>query len=135
MIVPDIVHYIQLEQPELDFVTLVSIMSTVRNHQPKLILLHSDQETLQGKYWQKLLQLNASQSTTIIKMNLIQPSGQIFGKKMSWIQHVSDVVRIQILKTFGGIYLDNDVYVVKSLQHFRRFEFSIGWPENEYLGN
>jgi len=36
---------------------------------------------------------------------------------------------------YGGIYLDNDVYVVRSLDKYRRFEIAMGWPEGENLGS
>jgi hypothetical protein len=35
---------------------------------------------------------------------------------------------------YGGIFLDNDSYLVKSLDEFRKFEMTLGWPEGEYLG-
>ncbi len=31
--------------------------------------------------------------------------------------------------SFGGIYLDNDVYVVRSLDEFRKREMSVGWEK------
>ena len=31
---------------------------------------------------------------------------------------------------FGGIYLDNDVYVVRSLDEFRKREMTCGWEKN-----
>lgn len=35
---------------------------------------------------------------------------------------------------FGGICLDNDVYVCQSLNRFRKFEFTLNW-EGSYLSN
>ena len=34
----------------------------------------------------------------------------------------------------GGIFLDNDVYVVRSLERFRHFEMTLGWPPGDYIG-
>jgi hypothetical protein len=36
---------------------------------------------------------------------------------------------------FGGIYLDRDVYVVKSLDIFRKYEMTLNWDEGQYLGS
>ena len=54
---------------------------------------------------------------------------EIFGEKFSseWkLWHASDVLRNRVLLEFGGIYLDRDVYVVKSLDKFRRYEMAVG---------
>jgi mannosyltransferase OCH1-like enzyme len=32
----------------------------------------------------------------------------------------ADVLRLLILRRYGGIYLDNDIYVVNSLDKYRR---------------
>ena len=133
-IVPDIVHYILLENPYLEFVTLLSIMSTIKHHQPKQLLIHTDCKVLRGQYWDKVVELNITQSNTMIKVNRIKRPKYIFGKKLSSVYHASDIARIDVLERFGGIYLDNDVYVIKSLHHFRKFEFVIGWPEDQFLG-
>ena len=36
---------------------------------------------------------------------------------------------------YGGIYLDNDVYVVQNLDKYRKFEMVIGWDNGKSLGN
>jgi mannosyltransferase OCH1-like enzyme len=35
---------------------------------------------------------------------------------------------------YGGIYLDNDVFVIRSLHKFRKYELALGWPQNESMG-
>jgi len=35
---------------------------------------------------------------------------------------------------YGGIFLDNDVYVVQNLNKFRKFEIALGWDENLCIG-
>ena len=32
---------------------------------------------------------------------------------------------------YGGIYLDNDVYVVNSLEKYRQYEMVVSWDKNE----
>ena len=36
---------------------------------------------------------------------------------------------------YGGIYLDNDVFVIQSLDKYRKFEIAMNWDENQFLGN
>ena len=42
----------------------------------------------------------------------------IYCSLMSSLQ--ADVLRLLILRRYGGIYLDNDIYVVNSLDKYRR---------------
>ena len=59
--------------------------------------------------------------------------GQILNKEWKLL-HGSDIVRSKILMKYGGIYIDSDVFVLRSMQKFRKFEFALGWPKNETLG-
>ena len=36
---------------------------------------------------------------------------------------------------YGGIYLDNDMFVIQSLDKYRKFEITMNWDENQFLGN
>lgn len=107
-------------------------MSVVRHHKPRLIMIHTDRKHLRGKYWDQVAQLNSSQ--TVILLNRIKRPIYIFDVKLSSVYHASDIVRIRTLRKYGGIYLDNDVYVIKPLHQFRRFELTLGWPENQFMG-
>jgi hypothetical protein len=49
--------------------------------------------------------------------------------------HASDVERYRLLSEYGGIYLDNDVYVIQNLNKYRKFEMTIEWNKDQYLGN
>ncbi|RWS11431.1 hypothetical protein B4U80_01156, partial [Leptotrombidium deliense] len=40
-----------------------------------------------------------------------------------------------ILMNYGGIYLDNDVFVLNPLTEFLKFEMTIAWDEGESIGN
>ena len=53
------------------------------------------------------------------------------------LNHGSDIERIRMLQKYGGIYLDNDVYVIQNLDKYRKFECAINWfiAELSELGN
>ena len=68
----------------------------------------------------------------------MQVPSKIFGQKLSsdWqLYHGSDVARIRTIMKYGGIYLDNDMYVVSNLHKYRRFEIAMAWDEDQFLGN
>ncbi|XP_077553644.1 uncharacterized protein LOC144168562 [Haemaphysalis longicornis] len=69
-----------------------------------------------------------------LSLRCVESPKMIFGKEPSSVQHASDIVRIRILQKYGGIYLDSDSYLVKSLDKYRRYEIAIGWPPGQYVG-
>ncbi|KAK8785867.1 hypothetical protein V5799_007768 [Amblyomma americanum] len=49
--------------------------------------------------------------------------------------HVADVARVQILRRYGGIYLDWDVFVIQSLRRFLRYEATLPCTPNVWIAN
>lgn len=133
MIVPDIVHFLLMDT-KLDFVTLVSMLSVLRHHRPRFLLLHTNMPDLGGRYLDKLLAYNQTDSFTTIEVKQIKRPEYVHGLRLAQVWHTSDVVRIKILRLYGGIFLDNDVYVAQPLHRYRYFEMSLGWPPGQYLG-
>lgn len=132
-IVPNIVHYIKFRSKQLSFVELISILSVHENHRPDKILIHCStcvNGALEGKYWNMLMKA----SRPPVEVLHFQEPTTIYGKNLSSVYHASDVARIRILIEHGGIFVDSDVYVVRSLERFRHFEMALGWPEGENIG-
>lgn len=130
-IVPNIVHYVILDNFTLSFSLYVSIKSVIRNHAPDAIFIHCNSDDLQlnGPYWELLM----THYSHLIGVKFIAKATQIFGQELYSkfaIYHASDIARIQVMMQFGGIYLDQDVIVIKSLEKFRHFEMTIGYPKN-----
>ena len=89
-----------------------------------------------GAYWQKM----KSERDLFARISLrwIQVPSEIFNQQLSqgWqLYHGSDIARIQTMMKYGGIYLDNDIYVVSSLDKYRRFEIAMGWDQGQFIGN
>ena len=55
-----------------------------------------------------------------------EPPQQIFNQTIMHIYHKGDVAKMQILMEYGGIYLDYDVIVLRSLDELRRFPYTVG---------
>ena len=51
---------------------------------------------------------------------------QIFNQTLIHIYHKGDIAKLEILKQYGGIYLDYDVLVLRSMGELRKYPFSIG---------
>jgi mannosyltransferase OCH1-like enzyme len=71
-----------------------------------------------------------------IVLKKIKSKPTVFGQELlgeflgTVYYHRSDVWRLMILMNYGGIFLDNDVYVVNSLNKYRKFEMTLSF-ENE----
>lgn len=90
-LVPNILHYIWLGKGSFDFMYIVSIYSGYKNQHPCLIFLYYD--TLpSGEWWNVLLQ--SVPNIIPVKVN---PPSKIKGKKIVFVQHKSDILRLQIL--------------------------------------
>ncbi|PSN54203.1 hypothetical protein C0J52_03535 [Blattella germanica] len=132
-IVPNIVHFLRFQSPNFTFVHAVTTLAAFKNQRPEKIMFHTDVESFVGPYWEKIKN-TPGLVYEIVKVTL---PDTIFGQKFSegWhLWHAGDVTRIRILMKYGGIFLDNDAYVVRSLDPFRKFEMALGWDENQCLG-
>ena len=128
-IVPNIVHYILFDECVIDFGHFVSILSVLKNQNPDSIYIHCHCHQLSGHYYQRAVTLaNSLKKKTKIKVK--------FGHKLNkTLAHhrSSDIIKIQVLKKFGGIYLDRDVYVVQPLHKFLRHNMTVQWDDTEIL--
>jgi len=129
-IVPNIVHFIRMQQPYVPFYEMVNIKAVFLNQQPEWIFIHCDNCSFYGRYWEAL-QREFGDS---IILRQVEPPKDFFGFKFANKWHQGDAMRILVLMEYGGIFLDNDIYVVRSLDRFRHFEMSLGWDEGQFLG-
>ena len=122
-IVPNIVHLIYLRVPFIKFYQALCIYSIFLNHNPELIYIHCDNCSFTGYYWDEINSIEPLRKK--IRIHELPTRNHIFGIKYGWIQHRADLWRLLILMNYGGIYLDNDVYVINPLHEFRRFEMVV----------
>jgi hypothetical protein len=112
-------------------------LSVLRNQKPDQIIIHCDCDHLNGEYYKRILKI-IPKTRTILTLRQIERPTQIFGRNLSqeWLNwHSADVTRIKLLQEFGGIYLDQDVYVVKSLDIYRKYEMTLGWDNYNFFSN
>ena len=137
-IVPNIIHFIRFNNFELNFVDYVVLLAAMRNQRPDKFYIHTNVQDVQytGKYW-KWVQQNEELWMRIQVLYLEAPT-EIFGLKLNegWrFYHGSDIERIRVLMKHGGIYLDNDSFIIRSLDKYRKYEFVINLHENQFMGN
>ena len=134
-IVPNIVHYVRFYKKSWTFVEYICMRSAYINQRPDYIFIHTDVDEFKGKYWKWVLGEPDFRSR-IVRIPTQAPDN-IFGQEVLPIfklHHGSDITRIRVLMKYGGIFLDNDAYVVNNLDKYRKYEMTLGWPKNETLG-
>ncbi|XP_075227101.1 uncharacterized protein LOC142327708 isoform X2 [Lycorma delicatula] len=136
-IVPNFVHFIRFKGEPISYLHMICYLAAFKNQKPEKIYFHYDNKTtFSGKYWDILK--NTPGFMEIVEFNYVNMPNEIFGQKLSdgWREfHGSDITRIRILMQYGGIFLDNDSYLVRSLNDFRRYEMTVGWDDGgQFLG-
>ena len=123
---PNIIHFIRFNKTTFSFVDYVCLKAAYRNHRPDHFYIHTDVgDKFHGKYWDWIKKDDDMFSR--IKLVPIEIPYEIYGQKLSegWrLPHGSDISRMQVLVQHGGIYLDNDVYVIQNLDKSANFYFS-----------
>ena len=126
LIIPNIIHYVRFNNAEYSFVEYVCLRAAFRNQRPDFIYIHTDVDEFTGKYWSWVK--NEPELWTRIRIIPTECPMEVFGQELSteWrFFHGSDFVRLHAIQKFGGIYLDNDVFVIKSLDKYDLLSFEI----------
>lgn len=134
-LVPNHIHFYRYGSAasDLSLTDVLCLLSAFRVQQPDRIFIHTDnvQSTVdsfgKSRYGQRLLKVPGFEKVLHIQ-DYPQPK-HVFGipftaKYKEW--HISDIARLRILRKYGGIFLDNDAYLVRNVNHLRKKELSIG---------
>jgi hypothetical protein len=95
----------------------LAIKSAVVVNQPEAIHFHYAYEP-DGEWWHKIKPL--------LTLNKIKPPDSFLGNNLYHFAHKADIIRLQVLKEIGGVYLDLDTICVKPLQHLFQHSCIIG---------
>jgi mannosyltransferase OCH1-like enzyme len=118
--IPKIVHFVygmKDRNPELDVLQYLSIKSAQEVIKPEKILFHY--HYLPTGEWFELIRPH-------LTLRKVEIPTKIFGNRVDHYAHRADVVRLEALKEFGGIYLDLDVIMLKSVDHLLDEQFVMG---------
>jgi hypothetical protein len=133
-IVPNIVHLLYFDVTVIKFTTAISLYSIYLNHRPDFFYIHCELCNFTGHYWNEIRSIPDMYKRIVLKKIKSKPTvfGQeLFGEFLGTVYyHRSDVWRLMILINYGGIFLDNDVYIVNSLNKYRKFEMTLSFEKN-----
>jgi mannosyltransferase OCH1-like enzyme len=147
--IPNIVHFVHFETPsswtipepylEFQFSHFLAIYSAYIYLKPDVIYIHTDAET------QTIEKVKESthQWTNIIAnlpsvefKHVVAPERTKTGRPIQKLSHKSDFIRTMVMKKYGGIYLDEDSYVLKDFAPLRRAGFRnvVGRQHDKQIG-
>lgn len=127
--VPNIVHYIWFGKAEFKFVHFLSFLSAHKFQNPCIIMVHADKLPV-GYLWSYFLQI----SSKVLHVKRQQPKS-IFKNKITLVEQKADIAKLEALKEYGGMYLDTDHILLKSLDPYRNFDATIGLDYKKTAAN
>ncbi|XP_033742803.1 uncharacterized protein LOC117329158 isoform X2 [Pecten maximus] len=127
--VPNIIHYVWYGMRPLRFYHFLSVYSVFKVQKPCVILIHGDFMP-SGEYWNFLLKIVPN----ILFIQQIPPV-EIANRTIRHVEHKADITRLMVLKEYGGIYMDTDEILLRTLDPLRRHNFTLSKAFNFNLSN
>jgi len=119
--VPNICHFIAGMSPdeEFKFVYYIAALSCLKVNKPEKINYFYSYEP-HGRWWEELKKIKEVEFHQV-------PLPTHFGEKeIIHPQHRADKLRMEILKEYGGVYLDFDTVCVKPYEELLQFKYAMG---------
>jgi hypothetical protein len=115
--IPNHLHYVYINERPWKIHHYLSVKSAIVKGKLDKINIWLDKEPT-GKWWEK--------TKPLVSVHNINPPTEIFGKPIKEPAHKSDVLRLQILRDYGGIYIDTDVIFVRPFKNLLNNKFVLG---------
>ena len=126
--IPSLVHLVWMTRKQnesMQFHHFISFLSVMKRIQPSQIRFYYDNLPI-GQYWDEILNLvNKTQNTTFVLIKTENPRF-IGGRAIEVNEHGSDVVRLDMIRQYGGIYLDLDVIIIRDLTSLMCYDMVLG---------
>jgi hypothetical protein len=117
--------------PEFQLINYLVLLSARQHIKPDQLYIHYSLEPT-GYWW-----LKAKQDLKLnLTLNQIPPLTSIYNHPVHHHAHRADIVRLEMLDKYGGIYLDLDVLVLKSfsklISNSHQVEAIFAWENKKY---
>ena len=126
---PVLVHYVLAMEETgstLTFLQYVSVLSALHYHQPTQIMIHHH-KNLTG-HWFDLLSEQLGDKLVLV---CVRDVTHIFDRPVAHYAHKADVIRLEAVLEYGGLYLDSDMLMLRSMRSVVAYEAMLG---EEHIG-
>ena len=124
--IPNVIHFIDVGGREFSLIHYLAVITADKVNAPQKIYYHCGVEP-QGKWWEAV-----KKCVTVKKRDIPR---EIFGNLLTYRAHQSDVIRLEILLEYGGIYLDLDAISINSLSPLLNHQVVMGREPESSLGS
>lgn len=107
-VIPKIIHLVYINQRPLKSFNYKCIYSIFKHMPDYQVYIHNDIEP-DTEEW---LLLKQNKNVTIKKINRVKEFDSFV---IDHVQYEADIIRMNILYEYGGVYLDTDVYILKNI--------------------
>ncbi|XP_075229803.1 uncharacterized protein LOC142329262 isoform X4 [Lycorma delicatula] len=132
-IVPNIVHFYRTGKDvnEISFFDALCLYAAFRIANPEKIMIHTDDvlavtySFTRSSYGKRLMQVLGFKKALDIQYWPVPK--HVFGIEFSNThrnRHIKDVTRLRILRKYGGIFLDNNSFLLKNPKQLRHYEMT-----------
>ena len=125
-IIPAIFHFIYVGGRPFSLIHYLAVLTAKKVNRPECIYLHYTEEP-SGVWWER--------AKPLLTLNKVPPVTEIYGNAIKYPAHMADVIRMQMLQQFGGVYLDLDIICVNPLKPLMKREFVMGMEPGTGLCN
>jgi len=129
--IPNFIHFVfglnsDFGDKGFSFVHYLAVVSAWKVNRPENIFFHYCYEP-NGIWWEN--------AKPYLSLNRINSPTKIFDRPLEHYAHKADVVRLEVLMKYGGIYLDMDVICINSFKPLLQEVFVMGEQPRRGLGN
>ena len=120
--IPKIIHFIfglkeDFGEKSFSFVHFLAVYTAWKVNNPDIIFLHYAFEP-KGEWWDR--------AKPYLTLNKIDSPTEIFGNALNHYAHRADIIRLDMLKKYGGIYMDLDVLCINAFDPLLKYDFVMG---------
>lgn len=131
MAIPNTIHFIfgmdeQFGGKPFSYIHYLAVRSALAVNKPDQVVLHYAFEP-HTEWWEAV--------KPYVVLDRVRPPLEVFGKPLRHFAHRSDILRLEILRSEGGIYLDADVFCIRPLAQLRHHSLVMGVELNQGLCN
>ncbi|GAA6024731.1 hypothetical protein JCM10207_002813 [Rhodosporidiobolus poonsookiae] len=136
--VPPYLHYVYGLSPTFggkpfNFIHYVCLSSALHTLKPEVLFMHYVYEP-DTWYWRRFVaDVEATRGATRLEMVKERDVTEVHGNPVEHFAHKADVLRLEALRDYGGVYLDVDVLVVRDMAPLYRHEAVMGMESQPNL--
>lgn len=108
--VPNIIHFIWLTGPksrEFSYINYLAVLAAAKSQKPNHMIMWTNDPPVGNRNWDR--------ASFYFETRYINAPDFIEGTPINHVQYQSDVLRMEILIAHGGIFLDTDLILLRSI--------------------